>query len=568
MIRRAETSEDFCLDGIRWTLHGSLRDLIFDEHGLRLSEWKEQGRATVVKQGSGRTIHHVRLPELELYVKHFRATNLASRLHQTLRMGRAQKEFSLARLLRDCGVPTIRPIALGEKRRGGLLVESYFLTEAISGGLTLYEFIERFVRTGRAECPPRLRFFLAREIARLAARIHEAGIEHRDLHERNLILQPQPDGPFRLYLLDLHELRVHGTLPWPLARRELARTGRYFTLRTSRTDRLRFLRHYAELRRVPVSQVDDLARTVEEATMESRADFWRRRDSRPRRKNPAFHEYRLPGVIAYASTELPERTVRQLMRNPDAPFGNAVRRWWKMGRVTRVAEVQFPSILRGRTLIYKQYHFKGWHESLAALVHPNQATRAWSCGAALLLREIPTPRPLLLLHKLRCGLPVNSYLLTQKVPGAVTIAQYLEEHLPRLEPAERKRVVRGVIECAAILLRTLHERRVTHRDLKASNILVSPAEDLAQPQLWLVDLDSVQTWQTVPERLRIQNLARFHVSFHQSGWITRADRLRFLRTYLGHHFLDRPHWKSYWRRVAVQTQRKVQRNRRRGRDVV
>lgn len=558
----------FSIGETLWNLYGDVRDLLFDKSGLRLEEWKQQGRATLVKNGSGRTIYHVRLPELDMYVKHFRASTPMNLLHQAVRQGRAEKEFHLAHLLRGRGVDTIRPIALGERRRHGMLLESYLLTEAIPNGLTLFELIERCILTGRMDFPARMRFHLTEELARLAATIHETGIEHRDLHERNIIVQRQLDDRFRLFILDLHELRLHRKVDWSCASRELARMGRYFTLRTSASDRLRFFRHYARLRGFGPELARSLARKVEHATVESRADFWRRRDTRPQRKNQRFDLYHTDSARALALPEIPAATVRELMANPDAPFLHSLVHWWKIGRATRVAEVELPQIRAGDSLIYKQYYFKGWHESLAALLHPNQATRAWNAGFALLLRELPTPRPLLLIHKVRHGLPVTSYLLTERVPGAQTITRFLDRNLPGLERKEHRRVLRGVIHESAMLLRRLHDRRATHRDLKASNILLSQTEDPAHPRLWLIDLDGVQTWQDVPEKHRLQNLTRFYVSFHQNPWLSMTDRLRFLRIYLARGFRDKKLWKRYWREIHSQTEQKIRRNLRQGRSVV
>lgn len=558
----------FWLGDTVWNLYGDRKDSLFDSRGLRLNQWKQQGRAVLVKNGSGRTIYHVRLPDLDMYVKHFRATTPINLLHQMVRRGRAEKEFHLAHRLKECGVATIKPIALGERWHRGVLLESYLLTETIPNGLTLYELIERCILTGQMEFPPSMRFYFADELAKLAATIHDAGMEHRDLHERNIIVQPQPDGRYKFFLLDLHELRVHRSLNWDQATRELARMGRYFTIRTSAADRLRFFKKYAQYRKVPAERIPSLARAVEHETMESRADFWRRRDTRPQNRASRIQEYSIPGAKAYALSEIPPATVKRLMEEPELPFQNSVLHWWKIGRGTRVAEVELPEIRRADTLIYKQYYFKGWHESLAALFRQNQASRAWNCGAALLLRELPTPQPLALIHKIRFGLPVTSYLITERVPDALTISRYLERHLPGLPPREQRRVVLGVIEEAAMLLRRLHERRVTHRDLKASNILVSTTDDLARPKLWLIDLDGVQTWQTVPEKHRLQNLTRFYVSFHRSPWITLPDRLRFLRIYLGRNFRDRARWKQLWHRILDQAERKIRRNLRQGRSVV
>ena len=67
---------------------------------------------------------------------------------------------------------------------------------------------------------------------------------------------------------------------------------------------------------------------------------------------------------------------------------------------------------------------------------------------------------------------------------------------------------------------------------------------------------------------RVQNLARLHVSFCQAEWLSRTDKLRFLRAYLGREgFRDRRAWKAWWRDVAAATDRKLARNRRLGRAV-
>jgi serine/threonine protein kinase len=557
----------FWLGDTLWSVHGDVRDRIFDGRHFRLDEWRRDGRATLIKSGAGRVIYRVRLPGLDLFVKHFRSNTLTGILHQNLRQGRAEKEFYYAHLLREYGIPTIKPVALGERRRHGLLLESYLVTEAVPGGITLYELIERFLLAEGATVPPKLRFHFAEELARLAAAIHEAGLEHRDLHEKNIVVQPNGDGKFAFYLLDLHELEVHRPLPWRRASKELSRMGRYFSLRSSRSDRLRFFQTYAALRELPMSTVKRLVREVEKSGLESRADFWRRRDERPMQKSLRVRSYQAPSAAAEAVQEIPIETVRQLMDDPDAPFQDRVAHWWKVGRATQVAEIELPTVRRGGTLIYKRFSFKGWHQALAALFRQNQATRAWNAGGALLMRELPTPRPLVLIHRYRCGLPVTSYLLTECVPNALAITRYLDRHLPGLGEAERRRVLRGVLNEAARLLRVMHERGVTHRDLKATNILAAPSADLARPRLWLIDLDGVQTWRRIPSQHRMQNLARFYVSFHRCPWITVTDRLRFLTTYLGRASQNHAKWKAVWRHVKELTESKIRKNLRKGRSV-
>jgi hypothetical protein len=47
--------------------------------------------------------------------------------------------------------------------------------------------------------------------------------------------------------------------------------------------------------------------------------------------------------------------------------------------------------------------------------------------------------------------------------------------------------------------------------------------------------------------------------------LTRTDKLRFLRIYLGWGLTGKQGWKEWWRAIARETQAKVERNARRGR---
>ncbi len=561
----ASASTDGCQrfagGGISWVADDDVRPLLFDAAGLRLASWEARGLATLVKHGAGRTIHRVRLPGLEFFVKRFRPASLSSLLHNLFRSGRARKEFESAQWLRRRGVPTFRPLALGERRRGGLLVESWLVTEAVPDSVTLFDAIERGLPGGASS-----RLELARTLGALAARLHEAGAEHRDLHERNIMVRLDADGRPALTLLDLHDLTLRGRTDWPQTCRDLERLARYFALRASRADRLRFFLAYAAERGWAPGESRRRARELEARSARSRADFWRRRDTRGK-SGRALIDYFGRRCRATACADVPPTLVRQWLAAPERPFAERVARWLKRGRATQVAEVNLPELRRNDTFIYKQFYFKGWHESLATLVRPNQATRAWNHGAALQLRELPTPRPLALVERTLFGLPVTSYLVTERVPGGVGLRDYADAALAAAATdAERQRIVRGLTEVAALLLRRLHERRATHCDLKASNILAEPTADPARPRLWLIDLDGVQTWSQVPDCQRTQNLARLHVSFVSAPWLSRSDKLRFLRSYLGQEgFRKRAEWQAWWRRVAAATDWKVRRNQRRGR---
>ena len=98
----------------------------------------------------------------------------------------------------------------------------------------------------------------------------------------------------------------------------------------------------------------------------------------------------------------------------------------------------------------------------------------------------------------------------------------------------------------------MHDRQVSHKDLKAPNILVTPAGDPV-----LIDLVGVTTGRAVPEPQRVRELTRLAASFVDSPAVTRGDRLRLLAAYLG---ANRGDWKSWWACVASGVRAKVRRN--------
>jgi serine/threonine protein kinase len=159
---------------------------------------------------------------------------------------------------------------------------------------------------------------------------------------------------------------------------------------------------------------------------------------------------------------------------------------------------------------------------------------------------------------------VESYLITERVEEGLPIDRYLSEKCKQASASERRSVVRAFIEQVGRLLRQMHDRGITHPDLKATNWLVSDSKYGGPARFSFIDLDGVKTWQRVPEEEMIQNLARFAVGFRSHPHLTRTDRVRFLRVYLGVHQF-RKIWKPLWRKLALWAERKIERNKRRGR---
>lgn len=106
----------------------------------------------------------------------------------------------------------------------------------------------------------------------------------------------------------------------------------------------------------------------------------------------------------------------------------------------------------------------------------------------------------------------------------------------------------------------MHDRGVSHRDLKAANILLSGGTDPA-----LIDLVGVRLGSPVPFKQRSKELARLNASFLSDPAVSRTVRLRFLLTYLNAGDPRLADWRSWWNEIGRATAAKLAKNRRTGR---
>src|SRR5262249_9169286 len=165
----------------------------------------------------------------------------------------------------------------------------------------------------------------------------------------------------------------------------------------------------------------------------------------------------------------------------------------------------------------------------------------------------PTARPLAVFHRRQWGLFREGYLLAEEIAGAVDLHSWVAG-LNSLPPAARRAALHRSIAQIAALVRNLHRRGVSHRDLKANNVLL--ADDTAG----VIDLVGATSRRKVPRARRVQNLARLAASFSREPNLTRADKLRFLGVYLQWGLRGRHGWKRWWLEIAKATQDKVKRN--------
>lgn len=536
-----------------WYLTPTGLDL-FGPGGPDLAGWLADGRATAVKAGTSRTLYRVELPPATVFVKHCRVTTPRGWAREALRPPKARLEFENALALRERGVPAVEPLAWGgtDSVWPG---ESFLVTRAVPG-VPLARYLEHDLPALPEDERRAVRRQLALALAAFLARLHDGGICHPDPHPDNLFVELPASRLPRFTLLDLHDVRFGPPLAWAESRDNLTLLNRYFELRTDRTDRARFWHAYRMSRTtlpVPSSpEAHDRADELERTTRASNLRFWAARERRWLGSNRTIRKARHGAVRGLAVRDLPDDFLRTLLADPDAPFSargpNPAPHILKDCPTSTVAVIGMPTPGGVVPVVFKRVNVRSPVQPVKNLFHRSAVLRSWASGHALRDRRLPTPRPLAVFHRHRHGLPAEGYLLTELVPGAVQL------------DAAAAAGVHDALTRLARVLRLMHDRGVSHRDLKAANILLANGTDPV-----LIDLVGVRTVTRLAVAKRAKELARLNVSFLSGDVVTRTDRLRFLRAYLEAGPGLGVDWKSWWTLVCRATAVKVERNRRRGR---
>jgi tRNA A-37 threonylcarbamoyl transferase component Bud32 len=521
-------------------MSNALRTVLLGGDGLRLDEWRRTGRLTVIKESQHRGIYRVCLPDLDLHIKQYRRVGLRGWLRELIRPNKARREARLAQAIRARGIRTPEPLGWAD---GGIITRT-------EHGDSLLNFIE-----SRANEPPLIHRF-ATALGRFLASLHAAGVVHHDPHPGNLIVDCRGDEP-QFALLDLHAVRLGPPCSWVERRENLILFNRFFMLRASRAERLRFWRAYCDASGSLIGlPADQAGREVERRTLESNLQFWTARDRRCLVSNRYYRRVSNGGVRGFVVRDLDSSLVAELLRDPDQPFRDAPAKI-KDSRSSTV--IEFPAA----KAIFKRFRVTNARDPWLALFRRTPVIRSWIMGQGLRERCLPTARPLAVLHRYRNGLPREGYLLTEKIENAIELRAWADRMLTR--PAEERRLeLRDRIPALARLIRQLHERGLAHRDLKAANILTS--ERAGDPRFWFIDLVGVRRM-SINAKRRAQNLARLLASFAEHPLVSRTDRLRFLRSYQAWALRGKAGWKKLWRRIESAWRTKIERNRRTGRPI-
>ncbi len=180
-----------------------------------------------------------------VYLKRYNAFSWRYRLGSIFRSSGAVRSLHGAVILRQSGIPTVRPLAAVDSRSWGMLTGSVFLSEEIENGKTAdaYWREELLILKGKEGIRRRNRFVGA--MGKLFRSLHQRGVYHNDLKDANILVRPDSSGDAeQFYLLDLEGIRRYRKLNRRRQIKNLVQLNRTLGKYLRATDKLRFLESY------------------------------------------------------------------------------------------------------------------------------------------------------------------------------------------------------------------------------------------------------------------------------------------------------------------------------------
>ncbi len=410
-----------------------------------------------------------------LYLKEHLSRGILDTIKHIIRPGRAKRAFDASLMLQNNGFDAPVVIALLERRLGLFRTGGVLITKEVENA-------EPILKSLTDSCPNRdsaldRRRNLIAGFGQTIGQMHADGIFHGDLRAGNIMVRDEKNN-WRFFFLDNERTRKFRKLPARLRVRNLVQLQISSTAIIGNTDRMRFYKKYLVENTMSRMEGRKPAKKVFKKTirrLRGRTEIGNR-SNKYLQTNDEFLRIENDRYLAVFDRSLCEGAEPfDLIEKTDALMDD--------GKVIKSDTTTFLSLVswNNKEVVIKRYNHKGLIHSLRHTIKGSRAKRSWLNGQLLTLLNIPTPKPLAFIEQRKGLLLWKSYLVTEYVP-AQKLCDFLRDD--RISGQEKKETA----ERLRRLLDKLGEYRITHGDLKPTNILITRNGPV------LTDLDAMKSY--------------------------------------------------------------------------
>ena len=347
------------------------------------------------------------------------------------------------------------------------------------------------------------RIRLLHRLTKLLARHHAAGITQKDLNLNNFLVVGNA-----IHTLDGAEIHLedHPLALNPSFKNLAALFAQFFPENDENI--MDALRIYGKARDWEI--IPEYLKIVQRLTVKKRQKRKIEFLKKTKRECGAFVVHRKWNRLAVCGRKINTEGIKGLIADPDRSIarGKPV----KIGNTSTVASI----MIDGQRVLIKRYNIKNWKHALNRAFRSTRAFRSWTNAHRLGFYGINTPKPIAFVEERWGPLRRKAYYMSEYCSGDTSFDFF---HNPEIEQNRKLQLAEAIVE----QLKKLRTLKISHGDLKASNILISG------DQVTLIDLDSMKehTCSCSFEKAWKKDIKRF-----LKNWSECESVLRMFKMYL------------------------------------
>ncbi|CAG1021410.1 partial Lipopolysaccharide core heptose(I) kinase RfaP, partial [Patescibacteria group bacterium] len=451
---------NYIRNNIGWSVKGILSDTlkeIFDSI-------HENKNCEVVRSGYYKKVLRYTHNQESFYIKLYTVRNVLESVKSLFSLSKAQKEWNYGhRLLRN-NLLTAELVAVGEKRRFGMLKECYIISRAIPNSTTVKELFS----FQQSPANSLKKITLLKNLISYVKTVHDHGIFHGELHAENILVDR--DNTALFYLLDVGRAVFKKRPPVSLRIRELSRLF-YSVTDTCTNDEITGLIDNYTRQLLSPKDKEIFRRAVLKEIYKIKYRLWHSRTKKCLKTNNVFKVTTHASYTVNMRNEWDVSTLAALIKKHMLSFkerpGTIVKSSAKTG-ITLIP-VSHEGI---KSVCIKEYRYPSAVKRFFYSFWSSPARRAWVAAHGLIAANFRTSKPIALFEEKRTGILKKSFIIMEDISACLPCNKYVSKNFGDLCNKATSGKKRRFISCLAMSFKQLHDSGIYHRDLKANNIMI------------------------------------------------------------------------------------------------